>query len=314
MLHLTESRRDPVLLLWGHYALGFTLASQGALKTARGHLELSVALYDVQKGGTYGFVQDPGPTALALLSHVVHSLGYPEQALEKMRHAVAMARNLSHPFTLAWVLRSAGTLYWRRGEKLAAQGLWEETSTLCNQQGFTPQLQAASLWIGFALVEQGSGEEGIAKVYNALYGMTDSLTVEDKLCGLIVLALAQGKVGQADQGLAKIDEALALIKNAKKSVYESDMYLVKGQLLLMQNARGLRKAQQCFSKAREIARDRKSRSDELAAVIHLARLLASKGRRDEARAMLAEIYGWFTEGFDTADLKDAKALLEELGS
>ncbi len=272
MLRLAESRRDPVLLLWGNYALGFTLASQGALKAARGHLDQSIAYYDARKGGTYGFVQDPGPTALALLSHVVHSLGYPDQALEKMQQAVAMARNLSHPFTLAWVIGTAGALNWRRGEMLAAQGLWEEWVALCTQQGFTALLGSASLWLGFALVEQGNGNDGIAKMHNALYSMTDALTFGNKLRGLSLLALAQGKVGQADQGLAKIDEALALAKKTKKSVYESGLYLVKGQLLLMKDPRARRKAQQCFSTAIGIARDQRAKSDELAAVIHLARL------------------------------------------
>ncbi len=197
---------------------------------------------------------------------------------------------------------------------LAAEGLWDETFTLCTQQGFTPLLQSASLLLGFALVEQGRGEEGIAKVHNALYSMTDTLILEDKLRGLRFLALAQGKVGQADQGLAKIDEALALAKKTKKSVYESGLYLVKGQLLLMKDPRARRKAQQCFSTAIGIARDQRAKSDELAAVIHLARLLGSNGRREKARAMLSEIYNWFTEGFDTADLKDAKALLDGLSA
>jgi tetratricopeptide (TPR) repeat protein len=313
MLTLAESRGDPVSLLWGHYVLGFTLQSLGSFKAARGHLEQSIAYYDARRGGTYGYVQDPGPTALAMLSHVVHSLGYSDQALKKMQQAVAMARNLSHPFTLAWVLKSAGELNWRRGEMLAAEGLWDETFTLCTQQGFTPLLQSTSLLLGFALVEQGRGEEGIAKVHNALYSMTDTLILEDKLRGLRFLALAQGKAGLADQGLAKIDEAVALAKKTKESGHESGLYLVKGQLLLMKDPRALRKAQQCFSTAIGIARDQRAKSDELAAVTHLARLLGSNGRREKARAMLSEIYNWFTEGFDTADLKDAKALLDELG-
>jgi tetratricopeptide (TPR) repeat protein len=314
MLNLAETQRDPVSLLWGHYVLGFTLASQGVLKLARGHLEQSLTLYDARKGGTYGFVQDPGPTALAGLSHVVHSLGYPDQALKKMKQAVALARSLSHPFTLAWVLGTAGVLKWRRGEILAAQGLWEEWIALCTQQGFTALLGSASLWLGFALVEQGRVKDGITKMHNALYSMTDALPFGDKLRGLSLLALAQGKVGQADQGLAKIDEALALAKKTKKSVYESGLYLVKGQLVLMKDPRGLRKAKQSFRASIGIARDQKAKSEELAAVIQLAGLLASEGRREQAGAMLAEIYGWFTEGFDTADLKDAKALLDELSA
>jgi tetratricopeptide (TPR) repeat protein len=142
MLRLAETRQDPALLLWAHYVLGFTLESQGVLKSARDHLERSIALYDPQRGGTYGFVQEPGPTAMAMLSHVVHSLGYPEQALGRMREAVALARNLSRPFTLAWVVGSAGALYWRRGDRLAAREFWQEEVALCNEQGFKARLSS----------------------------------------------------------------------------------------------------------------------------------------------------------------------------
>jgi tetratricopeptide (TPR) repeat protein len=325
MLRLAESRRDPALLLWGHYALGFTLASQGVLKAARRHLGQSVTFYNARKGDTDGYVQNPGPTALALLSIVIYLLGYPDQARMSMQRAVAMARDLSHPFTLAWVLGIAGELNWRLGEKLAAQGFWEECVALSTEQGFKQLLASACVWLGFALVEQGDGEEGIAKMDRALYGMTDSLSIGVQLRGLHLLALAQGKVGHADRGLAKIDEALALLKD-KKSGHATpgpsglglagpaggDLYLAKAQLILINDARSLRKAQQCLRSAIRIARQQSAKSDELAAVILLARLLASPGRRDEARTMLGAIYGWFTEGFDTAELKEAKALLDEL--
>jgi tetratricopeptide (TPR) repeat protein len=317
MLRLAEIRRDPVLLLWAHYALGFTLASQRVLKLARDHLQRSIALYDARRRGTYGFVQDPGATAMALLSHVVYRLGYPDQALKRIRQALSLARSLSHPFTLAWVLGFAGELYWKRGEKLAARELWEEKAALSTQQGFKPALESASFWLGFALVEQGRGEDGIAKMHDvyALYSSTDILPIVAKLHRLSLLALAQGKVGQADQGLARIDEALTLAMKTKEPENASALYrlyLCKGQLLLMKNAGRLRQARQCFGKAIEIAREQNAKSDELAAVIQLAPLLARQGHREQARAMLANIYGWFTEGFDTADLKDAKALLDEL--
>jgi class 3 adenylate cyclase/tetratricopeptide (TPR) repeat protein len=312
MLRLAQSRRDPVLLVWGHYALGFTLASQGVSRSARNQLEQSIAFYDVRKGGTYGFVQDPGPTALALLSHVVHALGYPDQALKKMQQALTLARNLSHPFTLAWVLGLAGELNWKRGEKLAAQELWEERVELCSQQDFRPLLASASLRLAFAMVEQGKEQEKIAVMQDALNGTMEAWTVGDRLLGLNLLGLAQGKVGQADQGIAKIDEALVLASKSKKSGHAGDLYLAKGQLFLMKDARAARKAQQCFRAAIGIARKQYAKSEELAAALHLARLLASRGRRDDARTILGDIYNWFTEGFDTADLKDAKALLDEL--
>ena len=223
-----------------------------------------------------------------------------------------MARNLSHPFTLAWVLGAAGELNWNRGEKLAAQGLWEERVILCSQQGFKPLLASASVWLGFVLVEHGQDKDGIAQMHDALYRMTDGSPVGDKLLGLSLLALALGKVGQADQGLAKIEEALALAPKTKRSGYEGDLYLVKGQLLLMKDADGLRKAQQSFRTAIGIARKQSAKSWELRATTSLAWLLSKHHKRSEAHTMLADIYGWFTEGFDTADLKQAKALLEEL--
>jgi hypothetical protein len=128
------------------------------------------------------------------------------------------------------------------------------------------------------------------------------------------LALALGKVGDTDQGLKKIDEALALAKRVKSFRDINLTYLFKGELLLMKNASGLIKAKQAFGTAVNIARQQKAKSDELRASIPLAKLLAEQGRRNEAHTMLAEIYNWFTEGFDTADLKEAKALLEELAT
>jgi tetratricopeptide (TPR) repeat protein len=167
------------------------------------------------------------------------------------------------------------------------------------------------LWLAFAQVEQGRDEK-IAVIQDALNGTMETWTVGDRLIGLNLLGLAEGKVGQVDQGIAKIDEALVLASKSKKSGHASDLYLAKGQLCLMRDARAARKAQQCFRAAIRIAREQYAKSEELAATLHLARLLASKGRRDEARTMLTGIYNWFTEGFDTPDLKDAKALLDEL--
>ncbi|MBV8356386.1 MAG: AAA family ATPase [Deltaproteobacteria bacterium] len=312
MLRLAKTQQDAVLLLWAHYAMGLTLASQGALNLSRDHLVRSIALYDQRRGGTYRFVQDPGPTALARLSHVLHSLGYPEQASGKMREAVAQARNLAHPFTLAWVLGSAGGLYWRRGDKSQARELWEERAVLSNQHGFKSLLASASLFLGFALVEQGKAEEGIAKMYNDL--SVDALPMGQRMLGLGLLGLALGEAGQIDRGLEKIDEAFTLASPPRKSGDYYLLHLFKGQLILIKNVVGLRKAKQCFSSAMEIAREQNAKSDELRAAIPLAKLLAQQDRREQARAMLSKIYNWFTEGFNTADLKEAKALLEQLQS
>jgi tetratricopeptide (TPR) repeat protein len=123
------------------------------------------------------------------------------------------------------------------------------------------------------------------------------LPIADKVRWMGLLALAEGKAGQADEGLARIDEALALAKKIKKPKDLGDLYLFKGQLALIKNPSGFRKARQCFSSASEIAREQNAKSDELSATIQLARLLAHQGRREQARSMLKKIYNWFTEGF-----------------
>jgi class 3 adenylate cyclase/tetratricopeptide (TPR) repeat protein len=314
MLRLAQTQRDLSLLLWAHYAVGFALASLGKLKLARDHLQQSIAFYERSRAGRYGFVQDPGPTAMAMLSQVLYSLGFPDQALAQLEEAVALARSLSHPFTLAWVLGFAGELYWKRGENSKAQQSWNERFALSTEHGFKPLLESADFSLGFALAEQGGGTDGIAKMRElyARYSSINALPIADKVRWMGLLALAQGKAGQADEALARIDQALALAKKIKKPRDVGDLYLFKGQILLLQNPSAFRKARQCFGSAIEIARDQDAKSEELSATIQMARLIAQQGRRQTAHAMLKKIYSWFTEGFDTASLKEAKALLDEL--
>jgi tetratricopeptide (TPR) repeat protein len=218
---------------------------------------------------------------------------------------------LSHPYTLALVLGYAASLYWRRGDKLIAQNLWHEEAALCAEQGFKALFASASVRIGFAQVEEGSIDHGLIKMHGALTTLAECLLI-DKPCALVFLALALSKVGQLDESLARIDEALTLAKMAPKFGDLPLLYLIKGQLLSMKSPSGLRKAKQVYSMAIEISREQKAKSDELSATIQLARGLAQQGRRVQARSMLKRIYDWFTEGFDTADLKDAKALLDQL--
>ena len=129
---------------------------------------------------------------------------------------------------------------------------------------------------------------------------------------LCLLAEAYGEAGRLDDGLSALTEALAAAEEHEIRQYEAETHRLKGELLLKQDHSNVAEAQTCFQRAVEIARKQSAKSLELRATTSLARLLAKQGQRDEARTMLAEIYGWFTEGFDTADLKDAKALLDEL--
>jgi predicted ATPase len=131
---------------------------------------------------------------------------------------------------------------------------------------------------------------------------------------LALIAIALGRIGQFEEGVRTIEESFSLIERSGQLWYEAEVHRVKGELLLAKDASNAAQAEQSFRTAIEIAQKQKAKSWELRATTSLARLLRDTNRRDEARAMLAEIYNWFTEGFDTADLKDAKALLEELSA
>jgi len=315
MLRLAESGQEPLSLLWAHYCVGHTLSLRGELEAALSHTEQSLALYDFEQPREYGWVMDPGATGLARLAHVLHLLGYLDQALEKSLKALDHARRLSQPFTLAWVLGSAGEIHARRGEFEEAEELWAEQVAHCAEHNFSSLLASAIVGRGWAIVEQGRGEEDISRMRPVLDASV--LATEpgiERENYLIRMAYAYRRVRWPEEGLAVVAEALKLVDETGAPVFRAVLYRLKREMLLMQDSGNESDAEQCFRCAIEIARHQSAKTLELRATTSLARMLKGQGHRDEARAMLAEIYGWFTEGFDTADLKEAKSLLKELNS
>ena len=173
-------------------------------------------------------------------------------------------------------------------------------------------LAAATILRGWAMAEQGRNEEGIAQIQEGLAALRATGAEVERPHDLCLLAEACMETGRLDDGLSALTEALAVADEHEDRVYEAETHRLKGELLLKQDDSNAAEAQSCFQRAIEIARKQSAKSWELRATMSLARLLAKQGRRDEARTMLADIYGWFTEGFDTADLKDAKGQLDEL--
>jgi predicted ATPase len=167
-----------------------------------------------------------------------------------------------------------------------------------------------TIFRGWAQTEQGRVDEGISQIRRGLVAMPGLETEVFRPASLNALAAACGKFGQIDDALALVAEALATVERSGERHWEAEIYRLKGELLL--ESKGSSEAETCFRRAIDIARRQSAKSLELRAVTSLSRLLQKQGKKDEARRMLAEIYDWFTEGFDTADLKDAKALLEEL--
>jgi predicted ATPase len=317
LLRLAHRAQDPALLVEAHRGLGCILFFLGELPSARAHLEQSIALYDPQQHRSQAFLYgvDPGISGLAYITWALWSLGYPDQALERGHESLTLARELAHPYSLAHALIFAARVHQLRQEGQAVQERAEAAMTLAIDQGFPYWLAFATILRGWALAEQGQREEGIAQIRQCLtaYQATGAELVRPYW--LALLAEACWKVGQAEEGLRALTEALAVAHKTGEGFYEAELYRLKGELL--QNVEGgMRRAEwtteACFQQALDIARRQQAKSLELRAAMSLSRLWQRQGKRAEAYTLLAPIYGWFTEGFDTADLQEAKALLDEL--
>ncbi|MGH8069201.1 MAG: hypothetical protein ACRERE_28995 [Candidatus Entotheonellia bacterium] len=328
LLTLAQSLQDPALFVEAHRALGNTLLWLGEETSARVHLEQSLALYDPQQHSALAFLygSDPGVICLAYRAFAVWCLGYPDQALQSMHEALMLAQRLAHPHSLAFALTWAAILHWLRREGQATKEQAEAAIALATEQRFPFWVAQGAIMRGWALADQGQGEKGIAQLLEGVIAYR-ATGAEVFLTGWpALLAEAYGKVGQTEEGLHVVDEALTLVEKKGEHVYEAELYRLKGTLLLPSIVQHLRSevakgpepgvrslksaAEECFWKAIEVARQQQAKSLELRAAMSLARLWQQQGKKAEARQLLAEVYSWFTEGFDTADLQEAKALLD----
>ena len=246
-------------------------------------------------------------------AYALWTLGYPDQALRRSHEACTLAEDLAHPFTLAYTFALLAMFHQFRRDREEATGMQEAATRISREQGFP-------LWLGVGLILQGwacatrpQPAEQIASMHEgmAIYRATDAALWLPYF--LTLLAETYGEAGQPDAGLRFLDEAHTVMDSTQERFYEAEVHRVQGALVLAQAADQHAQAETCFQHALAIARRQQARSWELRAAMSLARLWQQQGKRAEARALLAPVYGWFTEGFDTADLQEAKALLDELG-
>jgi predicted ATPase len=330
LLHLAQRLQDPALLLEAHHALGALLFWRGEFAAAQEHFAHGLVLYDPPQHHTlatlYGY--DPGVACLLRLALVLWCLGYPDQALQRCHEALTLAQQeTSHPLSSVYTLHHAAWLHQFRREATTIQERAETVVAVSSDQGFALYAAMGTILWGWALTEQGQREKGIAQMRHGL-ATWQSIRLELlRPYYLALLAEACGTVGQPEQGLAVLAEALAMVSNNGERMWEAELYRLKGQLTL-QSQSGPRpvnisqnesaetdpqsEAEACFHKAIEVARSQSAKSLELRAVISLGRLWQAQGKKKEAHGMLAEIHDWFTEGFDTKDLQEAKLLLAEL--
>jgi predicted ATPase/class 3 adenylate cyclase len=313
LLRMAQRLADPDLLLEAHHALWTSLFSGGELAAARMHQEQGLRLYDPQRHRTHAVLysgHDPGVCCRYRAAPVLWLLGYPDQALASSQVALALAQQIGHSLSLAVALYWAAALHHLRREVLLTQTRAEAAMTLATDLEFVHQFAQATPLRGWALAASGHGEEGITQIRLAVYGATSG--TRDCPYYLALLAEACTQAGQTAEGLEVVGEALAAVTKSAVRWWEAELYRLRGELLLQHAVAQPGEAETCFRQALDIARRQQAKSLELRAAMSLCRLWQRQGKRDAARQLLAEVYGWFTEGFDTADLQEAKALLEEL--
>jgi predicted ATPase len=315
LLSLAQRLHDPDLLLEAHHALWATLFFGGELAAARPHLEQGLRLYEPQRHRAHAALysgHDPGVCCRAVAAPRLWLLGYPDQAVASSRAAVALAQQLAHPLTLTIALYLAAILHHLCREALLTQARAEAGMTIATEQGFPQQLAYARTLQGWALAACGRGAEGLTQIQQGLAASQAIGAARDRPYHLALLAEVFAQGGQTTAGLEALAEALATLAKSGVRWWEAELHRLRGELLLQQAMAQPEEAEACFQRALDVARRQEAKSLELRAAMSLSRLWQQQGKRDEARELLAPIYGWFTEGFDTPDLQDTKALLGTL--
>jgi predicted ATPase len=312
LLSLAQHAQDAAMLLAAHRALGTTLMLVGALTAAHTHLAQGIALYDPQqhRAAAFHYGEDAGVFCRSYAAWTLWFLGYPEQGRTQSDAAVTLAQQSAHPFSCGFALATAAVFHQYCRERQSVQDHVEATIRLAQEQGFTYLLVNGTLLRGWALAHQGQAREGIAQMSQGLRAFRATGAEIIRLYYLALLAEAYGMQGESEEGLTVLTEALMLVDTTGERWYEPELHRLKGALLLQQSEDNQADAETCFAQAIAIAQNQQAKSWELRAATSLARLWQQQGKRQEAYDLLAPVYGWFTEGFDTADLKDAKALLD----
>jgi TOMM system kinase/cyclase fusion protein len=317
---LSQGLQDPALLQEAYLVLGSTLFYLGEPVSALTHLEQGIALYDRRQRRplTFSAGIDPGVACLSWAAWTLWKLGYADRALTTGLQALTLAEELSHPYSLGFALFFTAVLHKRRRDIQLVRERADAAIALASKQGFVRWWAGAMIMRGWTLAEQGAREEGIAEIRQGL-DMWRAMGGELGLPHLLsTLAEVYGKGGQIEEGMRMLTEALALAHKNEEHRYEPELYRLKGELLLRQceDRAGTHSAatesEACFRRALDIARYQQAKSLELRAVMSLSRLWQQQAKNMEARHMLAGTYSWFTEGFNTPDLQEARDLLEVL--
>ncbi len=320
MLGTARRANDPGLLMEAHGALGSCFFLQGDFGAARTHVEQALAIYDPEQHQAHVFSHgvDPGIRALNFLVLTLWFQGYPDQARKRSFEALALAQKLAYGPTLAFSLTYAAQLHQLRRESSLARERAEAVITVSTEHGLPYWLAWGTLLRGWSMSAQGNIEEGIAQMRRGLDAQRAAGGEDQRPYFLALLADSYWRAGDREAAVGVLEEAMSIVEKSGEHCYEAELYRLRGNFLTAAtNNEGParvcdNKAADCFHEAIIRSRAQGARSLELRAASDLARLLQRQGNPAEARQGLSEVYSCFTEGFDTADLRDAQALLDAL--
>ena len=338
LLSMTQSLPDQASIIEVHRACGNTLFWLGEFGLAQEHLEQGIGLYqtDEHRGLAFQYGSDPKVVCLFYNALTVWLLGYPDQALKRCREALDEAQLVSHPHSLAAAQNWAAMLHHMRGEPTAVQAMAQAAISLSEEQGFPHWLTMGTMLQGWASAMQhtdGAAGDGLEQLTNGLAAWRAAGSELLRPYFLSLLAEVQLDRGQTEEGLRSLDEALQTVEEHDERFYEAELYRLKGEGLLGQEVQGSRfkvqgqrkrlrspesglrtdssESEDCFQRAIDIARRQGAKSWELRATLSLARLWQTQDRGAEARQLVSEVYGWFSEGFGSPDLQQAQRLLKQ---
>ena len=331
-LRLAEQQPDPWIVIRGHASIEVTLLSLGEFAPAMDHFEKGVSLYGPERDrdDCFRYTQDPRVAMPSFAAWALWFLGRPQQASDRIQEALILAGELAEPHGLAHALFFAAIVHQLRREPHRAQERAEAAIAVSSEHGLMFYQAQATIVRGWALIEQGLQADGIKQMRQGLAARQAIGTELARPQFLGLLAEALGNNGQVEEGLRLLEEAVAAADSTGERCYEAELHRLKGELWLMQSGQGssptakarktvvkaapsaVTNAERCFDQSIKIAQRQSAKSLELRAVMSLARLYQKQGRLQEGRRLLSQVYDKFTEGFDTLDLREAKALLDEL--
>jgi predicted ATPase len=317
LLRLAQREATPTHLLEAHIYLGLTLAFLGEYAAARTHLEQGSALTEPMDQPALtlgGHIVVPEVGGLVYAAPTLWCLGYPAQALGRSQEALALAKALAHHHSLATARNFTIFLHYLRRDAAAVQAEADALLTLATAQEFPLWRGIGTCWRGWALAIQGDGKVGLGQLRQGLAAVVATGQELSRPFGLMLLAEVVGHTGQVEEGLRLLAETLTALEASGRGDLLAETYRLQGEFLLRQAAPDAAHVETCFQQALAIGRRQQAKSWELRAAMSLSRLWQQQGKRAAAYDLLAPVYGWFTEGFDTADLREAQALLETLGA